>query len=287
MARPLRIEYAGALYHVTSRGNRQMNIYENDGDRVLFVEVLISVVAQFKWNCHAYCLMSNHYHLLIETPEGNLCSGMRQLNQVYTQRYNRAHRSVGHMFQGRFKAILVEKESHLLEVCRYVVLNPIRAGMVAHPRQWRWSSYQPTAGLRKSPAWLRTQWVLAQFGKRLKSAQRAYRQFVREGIGEESALHGLRGGFILGSEVFVAQCMSYLESDRSIGEIPQYQLQVERPILTMLFDEEAMSTKALRNAAIIEAHRTYRYTQREIGETVGLSVGMVSRITRMEERVSK
>ena len=135
MARPLRIEFAGAVYHVTSRGNHRAMIYEDDGDRVLFLEVLESVVERFNWLCHAYCLMGNHYHLLIETPEGNLSAGMRHLNQVYTQRYNRAHGVVGHLFQGRFKSVLIEKEAHLLEVCRYVVLNPVRAGMVAQARR--------------------------------------------------------------------------------------------------------------------------------------------------------
>ena len=130
MARPLRIEYAGALYHLTSRGDRREDIYLDDIDRVIFLEVLAGVCERFCWVCHAYCLMSNHYHLLIETRESTLSQGMRQLNGVFTQRSNHRHHRVGHVFQGRYKAILVQKESYLLELARYVVLNPVRAGMV-------------------------------------------------------------------------------------------------------------------------------------------------------------
>lgn len=130
MARPLRLEFAGALYHITARGNRREWIYETDEDRTEFLSLLSEVCQDFNWACHAFCLMGNHYHLLIETPEGNLSRGMRMLNGVYTQRFNRRHRRVGHFFQGRYKAILVEKESYLLELVRYILLNPVRAEMV-------------------------------------------------------------------------------------------------------------------------------------------------------------
>lgn len=124
MARPLRLEFAGALYHVTSRGDRREAIYEDDDDRVAFLNVLANVAGRFNWLIHAYCLMGNHYHLLIETPEGNLAKGMRQLNGVYTQHSNRRHGRVGHLFQGRYKAILVQKESYLLEVGALYRLEP-------------------------------------------------------------------------------------------------------------------------------------------------------------------
>ena len=130
MARPLRIELSGGLYHVTSRGDRREDIYFSEADREAWLALFAQVCARFNWICHAYCLMTNHYHLIIETPEGNLANGMRQLNGVYTQIVNRAHGRVGHVFQGRYKAILVDKESYLLELVRYVVLNPVRAGMV-------------------------------------------------------------------------------------------------------------------------------------------------------------
>ena len=147
MARPLRIEYEGALYHLTSRGNARERIFFTDSDREAFLGILGDVVERFGWLCHAYCLMTNHYHLLIETPNANLSRGMRHLNGVYTQWINRHNKRTGHIFQGRFRSILVEKESHLLELARYVVLNPVRAKMVRSPRDWRWSSYRATSGL--------------------------------------------------------------------------------------------------------------------------------------------
>ena len=133
MARPIRIEYPGAVYHVTSRGNAGNKIFSDDQDREIFLPILAAVVKRYNWLCHAYCLMDTHYHLMIETPDANLSIGMRQLNGIYTQKYNRRHETPGHIFQGRYKAILVQKENYLLELCRYVVLNPVRAGVVQKP----------------------------------------------------------------------------------------------------------------------------------------------------------
>ena len=136
MARPLRLEFPGAVYHVTSRGNARAAIFLDDEDRPIFLGVLGAVVARFGWLCHAYCLMDNHYHLLLETPDPNLSRGMRQLNGVYTQRFNRRHGRVGHVLQGRFKAILVDRDGYLLELARYLVLNPVRAGRVKDPGRY-------------------------------------------------------------------------------------------------------------------------------------------------------
>ena len=143
MARPLRLEFAGALYHITSRGDRQEAIYLDDPDRECFLALLRDVRERYNWLIHAYCLMDNHYHLLVETPDGNLSKGMRHLNGVYTQSSNARHGRVGHVFQGRYNAILVQKEAYLLELARYIVLNPVRARMVRTALDWPWSS--PTA----------------------------------------------------------------------------------------------------------------------------------------------
>jgi putative transposase len=140
MARPLRLPFPGGIYHVTARGNDRQTIFKGDSDCSLFLIVLATVVARYRVRCHAYCLMSNHYHVLLQTPEGNLSAAMRQLNGVYTQRFNRSHERCGHVLQGRFGAQLVDGQAYLLEVCRYIVLNPVRAGLVSHPRDWRWSS---------------------------------------------------------------------------------------------------------------------------------------------------
>jgi putative transposase len=205
MARPLRLEFPGAIYHLTSRGNARKPIFLGDGDdQEGFLEILAEVVERYGWLCHAYCMMGNHYHLLAETPDPNLSHGMRHLNGRYTQSFNRRRGRLGHVFQGRFKSILVERENHLLELCRYVVLNPVRAGMVRSAKDWRWSSYRATAGLCARPRWLTTDWILAHFGSRKRAAQDAYRQFVSNGGTAPSPWERLRGELILGSETFVA-----------------------------------------------------------------------------------
>ena len=165
MSRPLRIEYAGALYHVTARGDRREDIYLDDEDRQAWLQQLAQVCRRFNWRCHAWCQMDNHYHILIETAEGNLSQGMRQLNGVYTQACNRRHQRVGHVFQGRYKAILVQKDSYLLELARYIVLNPVRAGMVKDVADWAWSSYHAMLNLKTAPEWLETDWLLTCFCK--------------------------------------------------------------------------------------------------------------------------
>ncbi len=151
MSRPLRLEYAGALYHVTSRGNERKAIYLEDSDFSLFLEVLGEVCKQCNWVIHAWCLMTNHYHLVVETPDANLSTGMRQLNGIYTIRFNHQYGRVGHLFQGRYKGILVDKSAYLLELSRYVVLNSVRARIVSHPGLWPWSSYNSTLSLKPSP----------------------------------------------------------------------------------------------------------------------------------------
>ena len=174
MSRPLRIELAGGLYHVTSRGDRREDIFYSDADRQVWLEILGQVCSRFNWVCHAWCQMSNHYHIVVETIEGNLSQGMRQLNGVYTQYINRTYQRVGHVFQGRFKGILVERDSYLLELSRYVVLNPVRAGMVTDTGDWPWGSYQAMIGSAAKPVWLETDWLLGQFGQHRATAIAGY-----------------------------------------------------------------------------------------------------------------
>jgi REP element-mobilizing transposase RayT len=161
-------------------------IFEDNQDRRRFLSVLDEAVKRFNWLCHAYCLMDNHYHLLVETIDGNLSVGMRHVHGVYTQAYNRRHNRVGHLFQGRYKSILVERHNYLLELCRCVVLNPVRAGIVKHPGKYGWSSYKASVGLIRKPAFLTVDWILGQFGKNRLEAQKAHRQFVLGGVRESS-----------------------------------------------------------------------------------------------------
>lgn len=162
MTRPLRIQFAGAFYHVTSRGDRLCPIYLDDTDRLEWQNVLALVCERHHFVIHGFCQMGNHYHLLVETIEANLSQGMRQLNGLYTQRFNKRHEFVGHLFQGRYKAILVQKESYLLELHRYIVLNPVRAQLVASPDEWRWSSHHYLLDEAVPPSWLARDSVLSQ-----------------------------------------------------------------------------------------------------------------------------
>ncbi|MDA8084702.1 MAG: transposase [Nitrospiraceae bacterium] len=278
MARPLRIEYDGAVYHVTSRGNARQAIYKDDTDRSDFLGVLQKVNIRFNWLCHAYCLMKNHYHLIIETPDGNLSAGMRQLNGVYTQRFNKRYHRLGHIFQGRYKAILVQKESHLLEVCRYVVLNPVRARLAQKPEDWEWSSYRSTAGLERPHPLMTVDWLLGQFGDQKKNAQRRYIEFVRAGIGAKGIWGELRSQSLLGKEAFAEELMEYLKGHRDIKEIPRSQRHVGRPPLKQLFSSDMRGKKKERDEKIIEAIEQHAYSLREVADYLGLHYTTVSRI---------
>lgn len=276
MARPLRIEFPGALYHITSRGNAGNDIFVDDTDRLKFLEVLGGVVERFAWVAYAYCLMPNHYHLLVETPEGNLSRGMRQLNGVYTQAFNQRHGRAGHIFQGRFKAIVVEKESHMLELARYVVLNPVRAGLVRQPRLWRWSSYRATVGEIPPPRFLETDWILSQFDSKLDRARGQYRQFVRQGYGVD-VWEELRGGVLLGTDRFVRRMRPLLQEVGAIHDIPRKQRLAARPSLVRLFGKAGPDTEK-RDKVIYQAVYEHGYTLAEVGEHLGLHYSTISRI---------
>jgi len=263
MARPLRIEYEGAVYHITSRGNAGEKIFFTDSDRGAFLEILAQTVDRYGWLCHAYCLMTNHYHLLIETPNANLSRGMRHLNGVYTQWINRHNKRTGHIFQGRFKSILVEKESHLLELARYVVLNPVRAKMVRSPRDWRWSSYRATAGQAEVPSFLSVGWILAQFDPEPSRAVHAYRRFVKQGRGM-TIWDDLRRGNLLGTDSFIEEIGPLLNKELAVTEIPRHQRLAARPALATLFED--VHDKASRNEQIYQAVRVHDYTLKEVAD---------------------
>jgi REP element-mobilizing transposase RayT len=273
MSRPLRIELPGALYHVTCRGNAREAIYLDDDDREEFLAITGTVIERYHWRAHAYCLMSNHYHLVLETPEPNLSRGMRQLNGVYTQRFNRRHQQVGHVFQGRFKAILVDRDPYLLELCRYVVLNPVRAGMVPEPGAWPWSSYRGTAGLAAGPAWLTTDWLLAQLAERRQDARARYRRFVAAGIARPSPWEALRNQVFLGDDGFVSRLQAGL--DQGPGEVPRAQ---RRSPPASLADYQARY--ADRAEAMAQAVHAGGYTLRAVADHFGVHYSTVSRAVR-------
>jgi REP element-mobilizing transposase RayT len=222
MARQLRLDYPEALYHVTARGNAQQPIFLDDTNRHRFLALLAEEILQQHWRCYAFCLMSNHYHLLLETPEPNLSRGMRRLNGRYTQYFNRRHHRVGHVLQGRFKSILVERESYLLKLCRYVVLNPVRAGLVAAPHKWIWSSYGVTTGAHPTPSWLAIDPVLSLFDGNRERAVLLYRQFVVDGIGGASPWPQLTGQIFLGSPAFRGRVPTMVDQ-QSLANVPRAQ----------------------------------------------------------------
>jgi REP element-mobilizing transposase RayT len=282
MARPLRIEYPGAVYHVTSRGNARQSIFIDDVDRQVFLEVLGNVVEKYNWLCHAFCLLDNHYHILVETQDPNLSLGMRQLNGVYTQRVNIRHHRVGHLFQGRYKAILVEKNEYLLELCRYIVLNPVRAGMVSEPKQWQWSSYPATAYAAKIPNFLTVDWILGQFAKNSNKARKIYRKFVADGLVKQelSPWKKLVGQIVFGGSDFVADIQSRLSDAGEIGEIPRAQRFPGRPTLGELFLKQEKHDKTVRNKQIEMAHMQYGYTLKEIADQLHIHYTTVSKVLK-------
>lgn len=280
MVRPLRIEYPGAVYHVTSRGNARNDIYRNDHDRQNYLSILSEVVKRYNWLCHAYCMMDNHYHLLVETPEATLSSGMRQLNGIYTQRYNRKHNQVGHLFQGRYKSVIVDKENYLLELCRYIVLNPVRAKLVDAPEHWQYSSYRATAGLVKPPEFLTTDWILGMFGSNRRAAQSRYRQFVRDGLDAKAPWDVLKGQLILGDAEFVKQHKIILLEKENIKEISRSQRYVGRPLLEEIFADADLLAKRDKNEKIYAAHVNYGYTLKEIADLLGIHYATASRAVR-------
>lgn len=275
MSRPLRLEFPNALYHITSRGDRREDIYEDDIDRNQFLDVFASVIDRFNWVCYAYCLMGNHYHLLLQTPDGNLSKGMRQLNGVYTQAYNRRHKVAGHLFQGRYKSILVDQDAYLLELSRYVVLNPVKAKIVQQVGQWKWSSYRAMTGESQSPDWLSSDYLLLLFSARRRAAMKNYKEFVQAGLQNEPIWTQLRNQIYLGSPDFVDKVQKNLSGRNEDIQIPRAQ---KRPIAKTLREYEKLAVS--RDEAIVLAYDSGGYSYQELGDHFGLHFTRIGKIVR-------
>lgn len=302
MSRPLRVEYPGAIWHVTSRGNERREIFRDDSDRKELLSVLGRTVELFGWKVLAYALMGNHYHLLLETPEPTLSRGMRQLNGVYTQTFNRRHRRVGHLFQGRFKAIVVERESHLLELARYVVLNPVRAGIVQSAGASTWTSYRATAGLERNPGWLAANWILRQFGEKPRISAQRYRAFVAEGrrSGYDPWKH-VHGQIYLGSKEFSKTVARRIDGKRVSIQVPRRQrepVEVEPSAAALacatalgssLEDLKANPRLRIRERRLVAyALRNHgRLTLRQIGENLRVGEWQASALAAAGEKVAQ
>jgi putative transposase len=224
MARPLRVEYPNAFYHAISRGNGGQLIFQTDRDKEKFLAILQKAVDRYSLRVHTYCLMANHYHLLLETPEANLSSAMQWLNVSYACYFNKRHGHNGHLFQGRFKAILIDGETYLQQLSRYIHLNPVRAELVSTPADYRWSSYRALIGEISPPSFLTADWLLSSFGSQKKRGMKRYKEFVESGNIEPMVdpHKDMEGGFILGGKAFVNWVRQTFLADRADErEIPQ------------------------------------------------------------------
>lgn len=286
MARPLRIEFPGALYHVTSRGDRREDIFADDVDRSCLLGVLAQGLDRFDAQLLAYCLMSNHYHFVVHTRQGNLSALMRHINGVYTQAFNRRHGKVGHLFQGRFKAILVDREAYLLAVCRYVELNPVRASMVPTVDAWPWSSYRAHVGLAQVPVWLGSLELWSHLlardvcsdADRVK-AQGRYADLVNAGVAAKLWAEGLNRQIYLGDDLFIAQVQQFATpaAKRSAG-VPK----VQRCGIHGL--GYWLSQCPTREEALRRAHVESGLSMAAIATELGLSLGRVSQLVARAER---
>ncbi len=233
MARPLRVEYPGAFYHISSRGNSRQDIFKTKKDYIIFLDILKDNIERYNWRCYAYCLMSNHYHLLIKTLDPNLAQGMRQLNGVYTQKFNYSHKTVGHVFQGRYKAILVDEEKYFYELVRYIVLNPIRAKMVKSPENYPWSSHREVITDNEDSVCEKDD-VLKRF-----DGLEEYKKFINLGTVDDDIWEDLKGGFVLGSISFAEKIRELIgeESKKSVN-IKKKEKFVGRPLLSEIFEKK-------------------------------------------------
>ena len=286
MARPLRIEFAGAIYHVTARGDHGQPIFDDDIDRMNLLSVFAQAASRFDARALAFCLMDNHYHFVIRTGKPNLSRMMRHINGVYTQSFNRRHGTSGNLFRGRFKAVIVDRNAYFLEVCRHVDLNPVRAGSVRAPHRWPWSSYVAHTGRIAAPAWLDTQAVHAEMlGRPVKTrndsrwAAQRYAAFVAKGKGVPLWETGLRSQIYLGDSGFVKRMRSRSRTDKpKARNVTRAQRVAPRRRVSAF-----LARRRDRNSGIADAYRSGDYTMTAIADYVGLSISQVSRIIRKVE----
>lgn len=295
MARPLRIIYPGAFYHVTSRGNEKKDIFKSRRDREKFLEYLTSASERYGAVIHAYCLMSNHFHLLLETPSGNISQIMSHIIGAYTTYFNIKRKRAGHLFQGRYKAILVEADEYAVELSRYIHLNPVKAGIAVEPGEYQWSSYRSYIGEALLPEWLKTSYILSCFGKKEPTARKNYCDFVEKLDVEkyESPLNNAIGGSILGSPGFIEEITeTHLKGREEDKGIPALRHFSGKPSLEDIINaaKEAIrdNEKLARQAGIYLCHKYSGAALKEIankfdvGET---AIGEASKrfIKKMEE----
>ncbi len=296
MARPLRVQYPGAFYHVTSRGNERKAIIKSKGDGERFLSYLESAHERYDAIIHTYCLMHNHYHLLLETPRSNLSQILHHINGAYTSYFNARRKRSGHLFQGRYKAILVEKDSYCQELSRYIHLNPVRAGIIGRPSQYQWSSYRYLVGLKKKPQWLSHEAVLGYFDKDKKTAQGLYRDFVEKALDREmeNPLNQVFASTFLGNDRFIEwakeKWIGFENADTR--NVPTLKRLMDKPAFERI--EEIVDSiigrkdKMFKKFCIYTSHQITGYPLKEIGSHYGMRGSAVSQSSqRFKERISK
>jgi REP element-mobilizing transposase RayT len=293
MARQLRIEYPGAYYHVTARGNERKEIFKSETDREKFLSYLESAVKRYGAVIHVWCLMSNHYHLLVETPSGNLSRIMQHINGAYTNYFNTKRKRSGHLFQGRYKGILVEADEYALELSRYIHLNPVRIGIVKDPSDYKWSSFQDYAGKKKAPDWLTMTFILGYFDKSQPNAHKKYSQSVEEMIGKEheSPLQQMVASTMLGTPEFVAAIQEqHLGGKSQHRNLPALKQLRGKPTIDRIYrileitgsvfnQDEKLAAKV----AIYLCHRYSGAKLKEIGDRFGVKESAVSQSSKRFE----
>ena len=285
MARPLRIEFAGALYHVTSRGDRQEPIFQGDPDRRILLAVIDQAMNRLDAEAFAFCLMGNHYHLVVRTRRANLSRLMRQINGEYTRAVNRRYGYTGHLFQGRFHAVLVDSDEYLMQVCRYVDLNPVRAAMVADPAHWPWSSYRAHVGMELGHSWLATSelhgYLLGRDVKTVhdqRQAARLYAKAVTAGIGADLWRSHLKNELFLGGEAFARKMQALAAQPRLACTEINRQQRMEASTLASWLASDRTTQESIRLA-----YSAGGMTMTAIAREAGVSTSTVSRAIRAAE----
>jgi len=291
MARPLRISYPGAFYHITSRGNEQKAVFKSDRDRLKFLEYLESATKRYDARIHTYCLMDNHYHLLLETPSGNLSKIMAHINGAYTNYFNAKRERFGHLFQGRYKAILVEADEYAKELSRYIHLNPVRANIVELPEEYEWSSYCYYIGKKKAPEWLKMDFVLGYFGKNLSESQKNYKKFVSIMIDKkyESPLKDVVSSTLLGTQGFIEFIKDkYLSDQKEAKGLPALKALEKKITMKDISNEvDQMIINDKKLSMNIKIYLSQRFTGEKLDD-IGRDFGIGgSGVCQMGRRIAK
>ena len=287
MGRPLRIEYPDAFYHITARGNERQNIFKSNRDRERFLGYLESASERYKAIIHTYSLMDDHYHILLQTPAGNLSQIMHHINGAYTNYFNVKRKRSGHLFQGRYKALLVDIDGYAQELSRYIHLNPVKAGMVEKPEQYKWSSYRDYINVNKSSKWLCIDFVLSLFSIKTSIAKKQYRRFVESMIDVEyeSPLKNVFASTILGGRSFINQIREkHLDRKKSDRDLPDLKRFYEMPDIEEIIKQAAKvlneDTALLKRVQIYLCHKFSGQKLKEIGLHFGIGVSGVSQASR-------